>query len=172
MPGILCQTLALFIGIILTVAATSTIQCPSNCRCLPDDIVTCKLHTPRDYEAFQQLSDKTITLKLIIKGSFREELADFNNLSVLENLEFKADRQYPSYQNALVDHAVNTFRRHDVFQNLTNLRLLSINLVLKSFDSVLLTPLQHLKALSFSHVYMFYFNDFINIVNVTGTHLL
>ncbi len=167
----LSKILLVFVGIIL-IMANNSIQCPSNCRCLPNDFVTCILHMPVDYKAFGQLSDKTITLKLVIKDSFREELADFNNLSVLENLEFTANRQYTSYQKALGNHALNSFKRHDLFQNLTNLRSLSINLVLKSFNWVLLTPLHRLKSLSFSHTYMFHFNDFINIVNVTGTHLL
>ncbi len=172
MAGALWQKLLLCIEITLSMAAATMIQCPSNCYCLSYDIVTCHLQTVMDYTAVAKLSDKTRTLRLVITGSFRETDTDFSNMGVLENLTLVADRKYSSYDEAAVDDAVNSFKRRDLFQSLTNLRSLSIGLVLKAFDSALLTPLRQLKALSFSYTYMFYFDTFINIVSVTGKHLL
>ncbi len=172
MAGTLWQKLSLFIVSTLALATASRIQCPSNCQCLSSGTVTCHLHTAMDYKAFAKLSETTKTLSLVVKGSFREDLAYLNKLGVLENLKLMAARQYLSYEEAVLDDALCTFRHKGLFQNLTNLRLLTISLVLKSFNSALLTPLLQLKALSFSHTYMYDFNDFIDIAKVTGTHLL
>ncbi len=138
MVDTLWQKLSLPIGITLTVVAASRIQCPSRCHCLSNDAtLTCSLHTPTDYKVFAQLNDKTLALRLVIKGTFHEDLADFNNLDMLQKLELTADSHYLSYQEAVQDNAVNTFIRHDLFQNVTDLRSLSISLVLKSFSSAL-----------------------------------
>ncbi len=166
------QNLSLFFGVMAVIAVICRSQCPPNCRCLSVDVATCRLHTPHDYKAFSHLSGKTTAMTLVIKGSFREDLADFSSLGLLENMTLTADRQYSSYQEAVRADALNTFKRHDLLQNLTNLKSLSISLVIKSFDSILLTPLRQLKTLSFSYTYMFDFNDFINITNVTGKYLL
>ncbi len=163
--------LTLFLGMILVVADASWYHCPSNCHCLSYDFVHCDLRIPMDYKFFAQLSAKTKTLSLVITGRFREALADFSNLSVLENLTLAADRQYNTYEEAVLEDAVSIFKRRDLFQNLANLRSLSISLVLRSFNSALLTPLRQLKALCFSYTYMHDFNDFINIAGTTGTHL-
>ncbi len=175
MARTLWQKLPIFIGITLclTLAAASTTQSPpSNCRCLSDGTTTCRLAIPADYMAFPQLGNKTVSLRLVIKGSFRADLADFSKLGGLENLTFTADRRYFSYEDAVQDNALNAFIRLDLFQNLTNLRRLSISLVLKSFDSALLAPFRQLKGLSFSYAYLYDFKDFINIADHTGTHLL
>ncbi len=172
MAGTLLPKLSLFLGITLPMVAASRILCPMNCHCLSYDTFTCYLQTPVDYKAFAQMNDKTLALRLVIKGTFREDLADFNNLCRLQKLEMTADRHYLSYQEAVQDKAVNTFIRHDLFQNVTDLRSLSISLVLKSFSSALLATFRQLKALRSFYTYMFDFNDFVNIVSATGTHLL
>ncbi len=170
--GKMLLRLCLFIGIACTTAGTSGgNQCPPNCRCVAGDTVICVFQNPTDYKAFADLSDKTISLTGTVTGSFKEDLVDFSQLNMLENLTLEADRNYSSYQEAAHEGALATFRRRELFQNLTNLRSLSIRLVITSFHSALLAPLRHLKALSFSSTYMFNFNDFVDIVKETGSSL-
>ena len=153
-------------------ATASRIQRPSSCHCQPDDISTCYLNNATDYKAYQQLSDETTSLSLVIKGSLREDLTDFSSLGMLENWKLLADKKYSSYNEGVLYDALDTFKRRDLVKNLTYLKTLSISLVLKTFYPALLTPLRQLRTLSFSYTYMLDFNDFIDIVKVTGTHLL
>ena len=115
MDATLWHKVSFWIGITLTMAAASRTQCPLSCHCLTDDIVTCHLQTRMDYLALTQLSDKTKTLSLVITGSFREDLADFSNMGVLENLKLMADRKYSSYDEAVLDDAVSSFEHRHLF---------------------------------------------------------
>ncbi len=167
----LLRTLYLMIGIALTTARTDRNLCPPNCRFAADDTFICTFQNTTDYSAFLNLSYKTVSLICIITGSFEEDLVDFSQLKLLENLTLESAKNYSTYQEAADEKALTTFRREDLFQNLTSLRSLSIRLVLTSFNSSLLASLQQLKALSFCHTYMFDFSDFVDIVREAGKSL-
>ncbi len=125
-------------------------NCPSNCRCwYPRNKafyqnVSCSLYRDSSYAAISQLTNwtKSLTCSLSTSEGFRDDLADFSELTALETLSV--------VMSSRLSNAVN-FTRGDLFESLTNLRSLTINLPLDYFNVSVFKPLRKLKILEFSN---------------------
>ncbi len=144
------------------------LHCPVMCHCVSagtgNITATCRLDTPTDYIALSKLDNSTTALTCVVAGAFQEDRVHFENLPLLQNLTLTSDRKYSSYQQAAQHKATSDFTKGDLFQPLSNLKSLSISLVLHSFNAALLRPLHNLVELAFSNTYMFQFNEFCNIL--------
>ncbi len=175
MAGVWCVTLCSLALLTSIQHASSKIQCPSNCMCMSEgsngETATCHLRTAEDYAALSQLSVTTASLDCVVSNSFQEKSAQLHQLRQLRNLTLASERHYSSYQQAVENNAASSFRAGKLFAHLDNLRSLSINLVLDSFNASLLRPLRNLTSLEFSNTYMYQFDDLINIVEEVGRSL-
>ncbi len=111
----------------------------------------CLLVTPGDYNEITTIPSLTKELVCDVIGEFNERASNFSHLHYLETLKLQGTKRYLSYQTAFSETAVSTITRGDIFQKLTNLQHLAINLVLDDFNPATLRNLTKLTTLDISY---------------------
>ncbi len=85
---------------------------------------------------------------------FNETLANFSYLQRLRTVQFESPSRYTSCTLAGVEGAQNSFRRADVFWNLTRLEELLVNIILTRFNWDAIHYLSNLRVLDISYTQM------------------
>ncbi len=130
------------------------VPCPDNCVCAPNLKVTCNLRNHEDYAALLALDTRTEALTCSVAKRFNETAAKFGHFYDLKTLILKSSKKYSSVQSAERDGAMSQFQHRKLFQNLSRLSYLGINLVTTSFDPELLEKVRSIKTLDLSYSLM------------------
>ncbi len=89
-----------------------------------------------------------------VPAIFNETLANFSHLQRLRTLQFESPSRYTSFTLAGVEGAQNSFRRLDMFWNLTRLDDLRVNIILTRFNWDAIGYLSNLRVLDVSYTQM------------------
>ncbi len=122
---------------------------------------SCDVVSLEDYEAISSLDPGTTELVCNIPGILNDSLANFGHLRQLRTLQFLSPAKYTSYEMAALHGAQSSIKRVDIFENLTNLEELRINIVLIGFNWKAIRYMPKIRVLDVSHtqismVYMGY----------------
>ena len=128
--------------------------CPANCDCAPNLNVTCYLVKHEDYAALLALDTRTEALTCSVTKRFNETAAQFGHLHNLKTLILKSSEKYSSVHTAEREGAISQFQRRELFQHLTNLSYLGINVVTSGFDPALLVNVPNITTLDLSYSLM------------------
>ncbi len=114
----------------------------------------CNITLPEDYAEIASLNPETTELVCTVPDVFNDTLANFSRLQRLQKLTFECTTKFASYTMAGVEGAQNAFRRITLFENLTKLEELRINVILMAFNSNALRYLPKLRLLDVSYTQM------------------
>ncbi len=143
------SNMAIFVSRILLAIAT-LVASPVMGKCRKSSAfdghlwVYCDVALAEDYTALSSLDPDTVGLICNIPGIFNETLANFSHLQRLRTLQFESPSTYASYTLAQT-----SFRRADVFWNLTMLEDLQVNIILIRFNWDTIRYLTNLRVLDF-----------------------
>ncbi len=130
------------------------VPCPDNCVCASNLKVTCNLEKHEDYAALLTLDTRTEALTCSVAKRFNETAANFGHFYDLRTLILKSSKRYSNIQAAQRDGAISHFQHRKLFQNLTGLSYLGINVVTSGFDPALLENIPNINALDLSYSLM------------------
>ncbi len=149
-------TMHVFFGLVLVWSAfpVDGVSCPASCVCTSSLNVTCNLTKHEDYAALRYLDSRTEALACTVEKMFNESAANFSHLNNLKTLVLGPSKKYEDIFQAIRDGATTQFQRQTLFQNLTGLSYLGINLVTTHFDPVLLGNVPNIKTLDLSYLLM------------------
>ncbi len=130
------------------------VPCPENCVCAPSLKVTCNLTKYEDYAALLALDPRTEALTCSVAKKLNESALNFDHFRDLKTLVLRSSKKYSNVEEAQRDGAISQFKRRKLFQNLTGLSYLGINVVTTGFDPVLLQNVPNIKTLDLSYSLM------------------
>ncbi len=114
----------------------------------------CDIAVPEDYAELSSLNPEITNLVCNVPGLFNDTFAKFGHLRRLQTLKFEAPSRYTLYTLAGIDGVRNDFSRVEIFENLTRLENLTVNVVLRTVNWDLLRYLPKLRLLDVSHTQM------------------
>ncbi len=114
----------------------------------------CDVVSLEDYQAISSLDPGTTDLICNIPGILNDSLANFGHLRQLQTLQLLSPSKYTIYEMAALHGAQSSIKRVDIFENLTNLEELRINIALLGFNWDAIRYIPKLRVLDVSHTQM------------------
>ncbi len=130
------------------------VPCPDNCICAPSLKVTWSLTKLKHYTALPALDPRTEALTCSVAKSFNKTAGKFGHSYDLKTLLLKSSKKYSNVQSDERDGTMSHFLYRNLFHNFSRLSYFGINVVIISFDPVLLEKVRSIKTPDLSYSLM------------------